>query len=89
MDSWKDQRKNGKRNFQRKTNYIAKGADNNASRCKKERKGSRDLQNPTEIIEELNIKGEIKWDNAKKLIQLEEQSGNGVVRFMERLKSMG
>ena len=89
MDSWKDLRKNGMKNFQRKANYIAKGLRNNASTCKKKRKGSRDLRNATEIIEEPHIIGKIKWDNAKKLVQLKEQSGNGGVRFMERLKKHG
>ena len=48
------------KNFQSKTNYIAKGLCNNAIKCKKERKGSTVLQYPTEIIEEPTIKGKIK-----------------------------
>ena len=54
------------RNFQRKnTHYSAKGLRNNASGFKKERKGSRDLQNPLQIIEETNMKEKIKRDNEK------------------------
>ena len=61
---------------------------NNASRFKKERKGSRDLKNPSQINEEPNMKEKIKSDNEKKvkLIQLEEQTRIGGIGFMERLK---
>ena len=72
-------------------NYSAKGQRNNASTFKKERKGSRDLQNPPQIIEP-NIKEKIKWDNAKKikLVQLEEQGMNGGIWFIEKIeKSLG
>ena len=41
-------------------------------------KGSKDLQNPPQIIEEPNMKEKIKWDNEKK--------ANGEIGFMERLK---
>ena len=74
--------------FLEKTHYNAKDLRNNASRFKKDRKGSRDLQNPPQIIDESNMKEKIKWDNEKKvrLIQLEEQARNGGIGFMERLK---
>ena len=74
--------------FLEKTHYRARTLQNNASRSKKERKGSRDLQNPLQILEEPHMKEKIKWDNEKKvkLVQLEEQARNGGIGFMERLK---
>ena len=77
--------------FSDKKNYSAKGQRNHASTFKKERKGSRDLQNPPQIIKP-NIKEKIKWDNAKKikLVQLEEQGMNGGIWFIEKTeKSLG
>ena len=61
---------------------------NDVSRFMKERKGSRDLQNPPQRTEEPNMKGKIKWDDEKKvkLVQLEKQAKNRGIGFMERLK---
>lgn len=88
MDSWKDWKKKWDREFQEKTHNSAKGLRNNASRFKKVRKGSRDLQNPPQISEEINIKEKIKWDNEEevKLVQMVEEVKNGEIRFMERFK---
>ena len=60
--------------FPQKIPYSAKGRRNNESGLKKEKKESRDLQNPPQIYEEPNIKEKIKWDNEKKVkqVQLEE-----------------
>ena len=46
--------------FLEKTHYSAKGLRNNARRFKKKRKGSRDLQNLLQIIEEPKHEGENK-----------------------------
>ena len=74
--------------FPEKTHCSANGLRNNASRFKKEKKGSRDLQNPPQINEQPNIKGKTKWGNEKKvkLVQLKEQARNGGIGSMERLK---
>ena len=74
--------------FLEKTHCIAKGLRNNASRFKKRKKGSKNLQNPPQIIEQPNKEGKIKWRNEKKvkLVQLEEQAKNGGIGSMERLK---
>ena len=74
--------------FPEKTHYSAKCLRNNASRSKKERDGSENLQNQPQITEEPNMKGKIKWDNEQKikLVLLEKQAMNGWIKFMERLK---
>ena len=46
--------------FPEKTHYSAKCLRHNASRSKKERDGSENLQNQPQITEEPNMKGKIK-----------------------------
>ena len=74
--------------FPEKTHYSTKGLRNNASRFKKEGKRSRDLENPSHIIEEPNMKEKMKCENEKivQLVQLEEQAKNEGTGFMKRLK---
>ena len=73
--------------FPEKIHYSAKGLHSNASRFKKKGKGSRDSQNPPQIIKELKIMEKIKWVNEKKakLVLLDEQARNRGIGFMESI----